>query len=158
MKHILLVEDSNNLGNLLKEEIEKKVKRVGRVVVTVIRSELEFRRKLSRLVDQNFDLVIFDVMVLWCSVDDLGDNHILPETPEEVQKELSGDEPFRGGVRCSRLFKERLFEKHETETSMFFYSIVDRDDLDESLSPDDTHLLKTADFEPLIEKINELLK
>ncbi len=149
---ILLLEDLDTFAGALKNSLEAKHQELGVVSIERVATELEFRQKIPKLVQEPFHIAIFDVMVSWCTIEDL-------ETPEgkfppkEVIAERDGQKKWRSGIRCRKMFIEALAKAGRPSIPCIFYSVLDHEDLKGELSDDMTLVVKQADLSPLVQVI-----
>ena len=103
--HILLLEDLDTFAESIQEGLPSVRSVLGEVNVTRVATELEFRHRLEELARADFDVVIFDVMVAWCTPEEVQTKEGA-NPPTEVMQEFSGETRWRSGIRCKRLYDE----------------------------------------------------
>jgi hypothetical protein len=86
---ILLLEDLDTFADALTQMLESKRHELGPVGIDRIATECEFRRRLPELIREPFSVAVFDVMVSWCSLEDL-DTPEGRDIPPEVLEERDG--------------------------------------------------------------------
>jgi hypothetical protein len=154
---ILLLEDLDAYAADIISALEARRSQLGRVEVERLATEFEFSRRLPELAAKHFDVAVYDVMVSWCQFEDFEDPRS-KELPSEVQEEQAGTAKKRGGVRCHNLLTEALVSQGRPTVPSIFYTILDGDDLRESL-PDGTELVtKQGEIEPLVDAILKVTK
>jgi hypothetical protein len=150
--NILLLEDLDTFAETLQKSLQTRHRELGRVSIERVGTELEFRHRLPELVQKPFDVAVFDVMVSWCTLEDL-------ETPEgqnpppEVIAERDGIKKWRSGVRCRQMFNEALSTASRPQVPCVFYTILDKEDLKGELSGDTPLVVKQGELGPLVETI-----
>ena len=102
---ILLIEDLDTFAQAIEEGLASIHSELGKASVTRIATELDFRRRLEELARMDFDVAIFDVMVAWCSPEEVQTQEGA-NPPGEVMQEFSGETRWRSGIRCKRLFDD----------------------------------------------------
>jgi hypothetical protein len=148
---ILLLEDLDSFAEALMLQLTK-TRELGPVGIDRIATELEFRRRLPELVEDSFNVAIFDVMVCWCTLEDL-------ETPEgqaippEVNAERNGEKKWRAGVRCQQLYAEALAKAGKPPVPCIFYSVLDEEDLKGELGGTPL-VVKQGEMTPLVRAIH----
>ena len=149
---ILLLEDLDTFYEAIRDGLATRFKDIGKVDIVRIASELEFRTALPRLVKEDFDVAIFDVMVGWClpeeAVTEAGMN-----PPPEVAQELSLDKRWRSGVRCRRMFEERRAQAGARAVPCLYYSVLDPESLHEELNGETELVVKQGDIDSLVRAI-----
>jgi hypothetical protein len=155
--NILLLEDLDSYAADIVSALQAKKFELGRVEVERVATEYEFRRRLPELAARNFDVAVFDVMVSWCQLEDFQDPKA-KELPLEVQEEQAGTTKWRGGVRCYQLFLDARTSQARRVTPSIFYSILDGDDLRETLPEGVELVTKQGEIEPLVQAILKATK
>ncbi|MBI3879657.1 MAG: hypothetical protein HY301_06280 [Verrucomicrobia bacterium] len=151
---ILLLEDLPSFADALQQSLEAR-QELRPVGIERIATEYEFRRRLPELARESFQVAIFDVMVRWCSLEEL-DTPEAQELPPEVVEERDGIKKWRSGVRCRRLFAKALQEIGASPVPCVFYSVLDLEDLGEELNGDTPLIVKQGELEPLVQEIARL--
>jgi hypothetical protein len=149
---ILLLEDLDTFAGALIESVESKRSKLGPVSIERVSSELEFRRRLPQLATESFHFAIFDVMVCWCSLEDL-DTPEGKNPPPEVIEERDGNKKWRSGVRCLEMFDKVRADLNLTRVPRIFYSVLDHEDLKGELNGDTALVVKQGELAPLIQAI-----
>ncbi len=150
---ILLLEDLDNFADPLIQQLTR-TRELGPVGIERVATELEFRRRLPELVQDSFNVAIFDVMVCWCTLEDL-------ETPDgqaipaEVNAERNGEQKWRAGVRCQRLYAEALAQAGKPPVPCIFYSVLDGEDLKGELGSTPL-VVKQVELASLLDAIRQL--
>jgi hypothetical protein len=151
---ILLLEDLDTYADVIIEALRKS--KLRQVQVIRVATESEFRCRISELIESNFDIAIFDVMVCWCKIDAKGQ----PEDnspPPEVLAEIMQKTKWRSGLRCRRMFSEALRSAGKPLVPCIYYTILDREDLQDSMGQDHTVVVaKQGDIQPLVDAILKL--
>ena len=149
---ILLLEDLDSFAETIREGLQSKHKQLGRVEIIRIATELEFRRRLPELSYADFDVAIFDVMVGWCSIEDL-DTEAGTKPPQAVDDEREGKAKWRSGVRCRKLFAEEREKAKSRPVPCLFYTVLDEDNLEGELNGDTPLIVKHGELDPLVSAI-----
>lgn len=151
---ILLLEDLDTFYDAISDGLAVRRAEIGKVEIIRIASELEFRRALPQLVKADFDVAIFDVMVGWCSIEDaVTDEGKNP--PEEVSEELKLDTRWRSGVRCRRMFEEGRADAGTRPVPCLYYSVLDRDNLEDELNGETELVVKQGDIDTLVRALKQ---
>lgn len=148
---ILLLEDLDNYAEVIIESLKKS--KLRNVHIVRIATEFEFHGRLQELVNDSFDVGVFDVMVCWCKINEEGDPEA-PNPPEEVLAEINQKAKWRSGLRCRRVFSEALEKAGKPAVPCIYYTILDRADLEDSLAHDPSLIIaKQGNIQPLVDGI-----
>lgn len=145
-RYVLVVEDDHLQKGPLLERLESAFPRLR---IDSVRTEREFRERLTALRQHPPDLVIMDVMLRW---DDPRPAAAVP--PETVVREGF----YRAGLRCAELMAN---DPHLRSVPVILYTILERSDLardSRMTSPNVTYLRKSTDLDALIRKAREVAR
>lgn len=155
---ILLLEDLDTFFEAIRDGLATRIKSIGPTTIVRFESELEFRDALEsgKLIKEDFDIAIFDVMVGWCSNEDA----VTPKgrnPPQEVLDELTLDRPWRSGVRCRKVFTEARAAAGSRVVPCLYYSVLDPEGVKEEINDDTELVVKQGSIDALIESIQRNL-
>ena len=143
---ILLVEDDYHQSDAI---TRKLAERFSGLVVEKIKTELEFRERISRIISNLPDIILMDIMMRW--TDPSPDVELAPE-------EIRAEGFFRAGLRCVKLLKS---DPRADKLPIILYTILEGSDieLEQSKLPTNVHhIRKESDPSPLIAKIFEITR
>ena len=151
---ILILEDLDTFYEAIREGLKTQTDRLGTTEIVRYETELQFRDALESgfLINEHFDVAIFDVMVGWCTneeaVTEKGQH-----PPQEVRDELALNKPWRSGVRCKKMFTEQRTTNGSRKVPCLYYSVLDPEGMKDELDGDAELVVKQGGIDHLVEAI-----
>jgi CheY-like chemotaxis protein len=146
---ILLVEDDRVQAQTVRKRLEEEIQGA---VITVLKTEKQFREHFEEITNQPPDVICLDVMMRWTDTDDpnLNAGNIPPDVMDE-----KGGRWRRAGIRCARLLSRNARTRN---IPVILYTILEDGDLEDELIElgNVTHLAKDSDLSMLADKIESL--
>lgn len=141
---VVLIEDDPDQARKITTALRKAF---DDLEVRLIESELEFRDRVDELISPVPAVILMDVMV----------RKVPKGAPDDVELALSDEDAFhQAGFRCEKLLRARSMD-----VPVIIYSVLDREDLTESLakvSSRTRYIRKEYHLHPLINQIRTFLE
>ena len=149
---ILLLEDLDTFAQAIQEGLAALRSELGEVSVTRIATEIDFRHRLEELARRDFDVAIFDVMVAWCTPEEVQTKEGA-NPPAEVMQEFLGEARWRSGIRCKHLFEHARMNLGLPRVPSIYYTVLEAAYLQTEVDDETPTVTKQGDVAALAREI-----